>query len=448
MQQQQQQQQQERKRARTQTSVDDDDVSTSAGAESVHELVVPLIDARGRFVHGLVPTEPALNPLSSLFLDAWGMNAYTAHVFVPSMHPASLCRSDLPRLQSERFLVSLKTDGVRVQLVMYASQGGRSGMAALIDRQFRAHVFSRAALDARPAEHWILASSFAGAGALTVIDAELVGDGAEQSDETRALDSRRGARDRVRSVARAVHRARPRLVCHDAVCLLGVSLVNTPFESRVRALRSFVDRLRSAPQPPPPLSLLDLSVKPWFSDARSCVASSSSSSSSGASSAGHEHDGLILAAARGLLRNGIATDMFKWKPRHTVDVFCLRGALLATDGPRPVRLDAASLGADVAIDHASFRALLSTAASASDAADAKEDEQDEPEEVDYDCLVARSRVVEAAVERAADVLVLRALKLRTDKPLGNDLRIVRRTLQNVREDIALHELSPAENDLV
>ena len=440
---------------------------------AVHELVVPLIDAFGRFVHGLVLNEPALAPFASLFLDAWGMNAYTAHIFVPAMHPASICRADIGRLHRETFLASRKTDGVRVQLVMYAA-GGRS-YVALIDRQFRTHVFSRERLRASPAGDWIAATRLPdgclGSETVTVIDAELVTDAelvheTDDNDDDAAAAAAIGRDPAVRRSTRAtthqrptthaVHRARPTLVCHDAVCLLGVSLINTGFETRIRALNSFVDRvLRSRTDGP--LALLDVRVKPWYSSVAACMEATESNARQPTTL----DDGFILAAANGTLRNGIASQMYKWKRVHTVDLFCLarrqigaaaaaeddgvqtdcadRPRLYVTDGPRPVKLDAAALGDDVRVDEDSFRALLNTTTNTTNTTTTPE-----PDEIDYNTLVARSKIVESVFVVAAPgsthAIVLRALKVRTDKPLGNDLRVVRRTLLNVRENITLQEI--------
>jgi len=369
------------------------------GEGAIYEHIVPLIDARGRFTMSnnvSVMYTPALAPFASLFLDAWGMNAYTAHVFVPSMHPASVCRSDIARLRRARLLVSRKTDGVRVQLVVYFADGAQH--VALVDRQFRVHAFARDK-DALMHDRWIDTCRRPDETTrceLTVIDAELL-----------AHDA---------SCVR-----RPRVICHDAVCIMGVSLIETPFEARLRALHSTVTRFQARGLFP----LLDVTVKPWFDSIAACVASDGE----------RDADGLIIALATGTLRNGIATDLYKLKTHHTVDVFALRvgedesaWSMYATDGPRPCALRDGDM--NVHFDRASFDRVLVGAS------------LDRATVVDYETLVANGVVIEAEVivddDRAR--CVLRAIKRRTDKPLANDLRVIRRTIENARENIHSTEI--------
>jgi hypothetical protein len=304
--------------------------------------------------------------------------------YVPCPCPRSLERKDLPLLLGAPYVVSEKTDGVRMFLLFGAMEGSGETYSVLIDRAY--HIYPLA-LDAPN-------SFFDG----TLLDAEY-----------RCGDA-------------------PTLTVFDALVHCGYLLRRRPFHARHDTYMSVVKELRTN-------NALRIVPKLWspLSDAQVMW--------NGIVASGRAADGLILQPLHGDdLTAGIQRDVFKWKPPHlhTIDMYlhfdgAPNGAPVLRCGNGGGVLDVGKEYGCVLIDTdqpgsthtASFATIPFSVLREA-------------------CVASGSIVVEVGfVSDAPGGMRLAPHRIRTDKTTANDRRVVEATFTNIREAIGVHEFSTA-----
>jgi hypothetical protein len=409
-------------------------------------VTLPMLDGTGRF-NDEIAEIPLLAPLKTLFLTAWTMAGYTAHAFVPGMHPRSLLRADLAQLAPDT-LVSAKSDGLRMQLCVYKPHGMPTTLA-LVDRSFRVHILvpeqrqhmAHSLAHQIDERDWTAAqesllelmcqpalASLEG----TVLDGELM-----FVDENPLTLMQIGRQRPVEATVARERSGAAQWIAHDAVWVRNTALHRVPFERRLRVLATVANHLLQLPQ-----HHLQFATKPW-APLRDIMNPPQTSQHTHAPDAGSppsygpiladspRSDGLILAAPLGLLQNGIAPDntLFKWKPHHSIDLYVTESGIYCGDHDRILRLDGAQpdLGycRNVQVDWPAVHHPQPTPGI----------------EYTFQEMTEMADVWEASVHQTApNHLRITLDKQRTDKVTANDVRVVRATLINALENIQRHEL--------
>jgi hypothetical protein len=217
-------------------------------------------------VFALTPTEdPVLkNDVVALVNQLWSLPS--TKTYVPCPNPSNLERKDLPTVSCQEYVVSPKTDGTRLFLLMGALETTGQKYSVFIDRAYTLYPVRFAA------KHQELYSG-------TLLDGEM----------TREING-----DSLFTV-------------FDAVAVEGFDLKRYPFSQRKEAYEGAAYCIR----PPNGLSVLP---KLWFPLNQSVQVYQENQSTS---------DGLILQPVQGKLKAGIQPDVFKWKPgyRQTIDFY-------------------------------------------------------------------------------------------------------------------------------
>jgi hypothetical protein len=240
----------------------------------------------------------------SLLAQLWGLQHPPTRL--PCSHPCSIMRADLPTLWQNEYRVGVKTDGVRMFLLMgwMLKDGEEHEYAVLIDRAFRMYdVLLEAPMD-----------YYSG----SLFDGEFV----------------------VSAEGENVY------VAFDIIASNGYDLKASPHSERMSVLSSVFANITVVDPP------LRCDVKEWYPLSRGPTLAAS----------GLPSDGFILVAEHGRLHVGMQRDMFKWKEvsHHTIDFLygedgalhvsrngtsepaLLHGIVLASDAavPAPTERDA------------------------------------------------------------------------------------------------------------
>lgn len=236
-------------------------------------------------------------------MQAWRVPARWAqreHYF-PGCNPCSLSRAHLPTLRASRYLLTLKSDGVRYALFLTMRREG-GAVALLVDRSRTMYEIEVVA----PEDYFVKG---------TVLEGELVW---QQPDEHRLL-----------------------FLVFDAVCLKGESLLHLPFEARLAAATKCSyrsDELADAADAD--VLETDAVVVAQYEPTvrmrpkRFVEREHAARLWAERGDAEHRVDGLILQRADARYTYGTAvTEVFKWKDHSTVDLAGPAHALRCADGP-------------------------------------------------------------------------------------------------------------------
>lgn len=247
----------------------------------------------------------------SALLSLWGIRGRRAasSTFFPGCNPRSISQPLASRLQTQRYHICLKSDGVRYVLLLTTRMGqSDQGVALMIDRSRNMYEVELAA----PEEHFLQG---------TVLEGELVW---KQPDEQTMI-----------------------YYVFDAVVDRGTRLTSKPFEERLAtatALTRFSSELRDESDAriletqSVVLSQFDphVEMKPktfvdrmhatrLWNERNDCE---------------HRVDGIILQSMDAAYTVGTAEDdsVFKWKEHSTVDLRGVPPLVHAADAPLPARL--------------------------------------------------------------------------------------------------------------
>ena len=298
--------------------------------------------------------------------------------YFPGCNPVSLNRAQhLPALRASRYLVALKSDGVRYALLLTVRQDGVSPVALMVDRSRTMYEVEVLA----PEDYFLRG---------TVLEGELVW---RQPEEMQML-----------------------YLVFDAVCIKGDSLLDTPFEERLQraaACTRFSENLDDDAEArvleTDSLALVhftpSLAMRPKHFVAREHVARLWSERADSA----HRVDGVVFQRANAPYAFGTAEglEVLKWKPESTIDLVGPADALRCADGPVAEALDGRRAVVLASRVHAA------------------------------DDVVVEYHVQQVL----KDEVWLFAVRTRPDKTSGNGLRVVRAAVQEAREQTTPSDLA-------
>ena len=320
---------------------------------------------------------------------AWGVKGRkaTSDTFFPGANPCSVSRKTLPPKDVPHVL-ALKSDGVRYALFLTTRPGGGGGapVALMIDRARNMYEVEVLA----PEDYFVKQ---------TILEGELVW---QQPDERTLL-----------------------YLVFDAVRIAGESYLERPFVDRLAA----ATRCTRWSEELAPLEDVETHVAETgcvvlvhfdppvvMRPKRFVDRAHATRVWAERTDAEHRVDGLVVHRADAAYVHGTATGaVYKWKPRHTVD---LAGPdLRAADGPldvgsRPVRV----LESRVVVSH--------------------------PDEVaEYLLEVVKEDDGTSRERRRREVVTLFAMRTRPDKRVPNGLRVVQATVQDAVEMLTPEDLA-------
>lgn len=348
-----------------------------------------------------IELKPACTPLDAAHAKPFARRLYQmfgtsrARGF-PGVHPVSISRADLPRIQTERSMVALKSDGIRYML-MLAEIGGEF-KAVMIDRTLRVY----------EVHVWANLDYYTDG---TLLDGELV------------LDH---------STSRMCY------VVFDAIVVRGHRYHDAPYCDRLQAIHNHV--LSDLPADAPEASEVaeqyvadeDKIYVPSCNHRRLRLVSKKFVPYERAhllwehrNESPYPTDGLIVNMNDCPIRTGTARSIFKWKPHNVVDVSV---ELLPTPRPFCRRNGSDEPLTSVRLHGGEYRVQL-------------EDNHM------LQCIAHRAEegsrrwLVECLVKIGDDQeVVLWPMKERHDKNEANDRRVIEATLRTIDDAVAASEL--------
>lgn len=336
--------------------------------------------------HSLVDAEPERAHYWRALLAKWKVRGKRADsaTFFPGANPVSIARANLPALEEHPHVIALKSDGVRYALFLTLRPGSTreqpQPVALMIDRARNMYEVEVLAPEAYFCEG-------------TILEGELV---------WHLPDNRSHL-----------------FLVFDAVCIRGESLLDKPFEERLRAAHQCTRLSEELSKCSPDdmehrvfeadgIALVHFEPHIVMRPKRFVGREHAVRLWSERSEAEHRVDGLIVHRADAAYVHGTATGVaYKWKPEHSVDLAGPPTSLRAADGP---------LGA-----HIGGRRVEVL-----------------PSRVE--CIRADD-VAEYHVEVVDESHVrLFAMRTRTDKCVPNGLRVISATVQDAVENLEPSDL--------
>lgn len=332
-------------------------------------------------------THEDAKPYVNQFLQLWIANAqerthaerlFEMKIF-PAPNPVSLCRKDIQNIKRLNYMVSLKADGIRCILVLTRSIRNEN-ISFIINRNHEV-IFLRIF-----AEQCMFSDA-------TMLDCELVRD----EGDTMAL------------------------LAFDIVCLGGDTDINATLSSkdyrtRLQVLDNIINGNKLQVCGDDELDLC-IAKKECDEVSNACRMWASRNESR------FKTDGLIFTPVDEGILSGTHTSMFKWKVTHTVDVEIRDDGEILLGTPDSFILF--STGA-FRFEKTQWQLTLSTNAITQQVLASK-----------------RSTVVECTCDIIDDIhqIIFVPTKLRLDKATGNSIVTVLRTLDNIKERLAINELN-------
>lgn len=222
-------------------------------------------------------------------LRIWKLPSNIKHF--PAANPVSIERENFEVLKEDDFLAALKTDGVRHILLMTLRPGTSEPISIMIDR----------ALNMYEIEIWASESYFVEG---SLFDGELVWN----NEKFESLD----------------------YMVFDVVCAKGICCINMPYRDRLQVLHDTImvtsdtedmeDRLSDEDKFIAMNNIFNLRILP-----KKCVPKNQIKTLWEEKLFNmHRNDGLIFTKNGCDVQMGTCSDIFKWKPTHSIDVFIER----------------------------------------------------------------------------------------------------------------------------
>lgn len=321
-----------------------------------------------------------------VILTYWKLPPYFHHF--PGLNPMSLERNNFDRLKTDDFLVALKTDGVRHLLLMTTKPNSTEPISLMIDRTLRMSEI----------EVWASEEYFYNG---CLLDGELVWNNNEELQ----------------------------FVVFDVILFKGVDCINYNYRDRLRIIHTNILSMDA--------NMDDDTIEKIIAEEDKFCARNNMNNLQlypkicvskqqlddiwkSRNLCSHRNDGIIFTWNDAPVHTGTSTDVFKWKPSHSIDIRCIcYDDVWSFWGNDNSSDDEINITKNIGL----FETSIDT---------------------DSKFLQTLKRkgqfVVECLIIISGNKVVLEPERERTDKKTANTMKTIEATIRNAKEQVSIDEL--------